>query len=110
MQTTNIHREKRLGGEHEYQIGVNIAYMSKDINAQTEQEAAAMRLMDMAESIPPLPGMEYPYTMYAADANTVDGIVNITGITSVWERWPDNTPLIEEAGVKVNTKEKEDEE
>lgn len=110
VQTTNIHREKRLGGEHEYQIGVNIAYMSKDINAQTEQEAAAMKLMDMAESIPPLPGMEYPYTMYAADANTVDGIVNITGITSVWERWPDNTPLIEEAGVKVNTKEKEDEE
>lgn len=103
VQTTNIHREKRLGGEHEYTIGVNIAYMSQDVNAQTEQEAAAVKLMDMAESIPPLPGMEYPYSLYVSDARTVDGIVNITGTTSVWERWPDNTPLIEEAGVNVNT-------
>ena len=103
--TTNIHREKRFNGEHEYQIGVNIAYMSKEENAQTEQHDAAIKIMDMVENIPPLEGMQYPYTMYVADSRTVDGIVNITGTVTVWERRSDDAPIIEDAEVDVNVKE-----
>lgn len=103
--TTNIHREKRFNGEHEYQIGVNIAYMSKEENAQTEQQEAAIKIMDMVENIPPLEGMKYPYTMYVADSRTVDGIVNITGTVTVWERRSDDAPIIEDAEVDVNVKE-----
>lgn len=103
--TTNIHREKRFNGEHEYQIGVNIAYMSKEENAQTEQQEAAIKIMDMVENIPPLEGMQYPYTMYVADSRAVDGIVNITGTVTVWERRSDDAPIIEDAEVDVNVKE-----
>lgn len=106
--TTEIHREKRFNSEHEYQIGVNIAYMSVGENEQTEQQDAAIKIMDMAESIPPLEGMQYPYTMYVTDSRTVDGIVNITGTVTVWERRPDDAPLIQEAETIVNIKEEEE--
>lgn len=105
VRTANIHREKRFNGEHEYQIGVNIAYMSKEENAQTEQHDAAIKIMDMVENIPPLEGMQYPYTMYVADSRTVDGIVNITGTVTVWERRSEDAPIIEDAEVDVNVKE-----
>ena len=61
--------------------------------------------MDMVENIPPLEGMQYPYTMYVADSRTVDGIVNITGTVTVWERRSDDAPIIEDAEVDVNVKE-----
>lgn len=106
--TTEIHREKRLGNKHEYQFGINIAYMSKEQNAQTEQDDAAIKLMDTAENIPPLEGMEYPYTMYITDSRTADGIVNVSGSVSVWERRPDNAPMIEAAQTDVNIQSKEE--
>ena len=49
--------------------------------------------------------MKYPYTMYVADSRTVDGIVNITGTVTVWERRSDDAPIIEDAEVDVNVKE-----
>ncbi len=101
----DIHREKRFNGECEWEFSVNIAYMSKEANAETEQTDAAIKIMDMIESIPPVEGMKYPYTIYDSTSNTVDGIVNVTGIVNVWERRKDNSPLIEVADANVFIKE-----
>lgn len=108
VQVYNIHREKRFNDEMEWEIAVNIAYMTHDRNAESEQIDVSMQIMDAIESIPPLEGMEYPYTIYVADSKTVDGIVNITGVVSVWERRTEDAPLIEFADVNVYLKRKDE--
>nr|DAE35659.1 MAG TPA: hypothetical protein [Caudoviricetes sp.] len=108
VQVFRIQRAKRLDGFMEWTLAANFAYISKDANATSEQQDAAIKIMDMAESIPPLEGMQYPYTMYVTDSRTVDGIVNITGTVTVWERRPDDAPLIQEAETIVNIKEEEE--
>lgn len=109
VQVFELHKEERLGSDLEWEIAANIAYMSKNKNAETEQIEAAMKIMDKMRTVPPLEGMEYPYTMYVSDSETVDGIVNVTGTVKVWERRPDDAPLIEIADTNVNIKELEEE-
>ena len=105
MQVFDLHREKRLGTRAEWAIAVNVAYISVDKNAESEQQDAAVRIMDAIEHIPPLEGMEYPYTIYSSDSKTVDGIVNITGTLTVWERRTDDAPIIEVADTNIYIKE-----
>lgn len=105
VQVFDLHREKRLGTRTEWSIAVNVAYISIEKNSESEQQDAAVRIMDAIEHIPPLEGMEYPYTIYSSDSKTVDGIVNITGTLTVWERRTDDAPIIEVADTNIYIKE-----
>lgn len=108
VQVYGIHREKRFNGEMEWELAVNTAYMSQDVNASSEQSDAAVKIMDAMENIPPVEGLEYPYTIYTTDSKTTDGIVNITGAVSVWERRRDDSPLIEFANTNVYVNRKDE--
>ena len=88
-------------------MAVNFAYISKEVNATSEQQDAAVRIMDNIERIRPIEGVSSPYTIYNAQSKTADGIVNITGTVSVWEQRTDDAPLIQYAETNVIVKEKE---
>ncbi len=89
VQVFQVQRHKRLDGFAEWTLAVNFAYISKDTNATSEQQDAAVRMMDNIERIRPIEGVSSPYTIYNAQSKTVDGIVNITGTVSVWEQRTD---------------------
>lgn len=101
VQVFQVQRHKRLDGFAEWTLAVNFAYISKDTNATSEQQDAAVRMMDNIERIRPIEGVSSPYTIYNAQSKTVDGIVNITGTVSVWEQRTDDAPLIQYAETRA---------
>lgn len=101
----NIRRMKRFNDDAEWEIAVNVAYMSEDANAETEQLDAAVTIMDGIELVLPIEGINHPFKLYDTTQTTVDGIVNITGITTATERRLDDSPIIEFAQTNVYTKE-----
>lgn len=107
VQVFRIQRNRRLDGFMEWTLAANFAYISEDTNATSEQQDAAVRMMDNIERIRPIAGVSSPYSIYNAQSKTVDGIVNITGIVSVWEQRTDDTPLIQYAETNIIVKEKE---
>lgn len=107
VQVFQVQRHKRLDGFAEWTLAVNFAYISKEVNATSEQQDAAVRIMDNIERIRPIEGVSSPYTIYNAQSKTVDGIVNTTGTVSVWEQRTDDAPLIQYAETNVIVKEKE---
>ena len=104
VQVFDLQRAKLLNDERRWNLGVNVAYVSKEPDAEEEQLDAAVQIMNMMESIPPIVG-EYPYRMYNVKTQRIDGIVNITGTLSVCELTLDTSPLIQIADTNVYIKE-----
>ena len=67
VQTFSLKRTKLLNDEKRWTLGVNVAYVSKEPDEEEDQLDAAVRVMDMMESIPPIAG-EFPYRMYDVKA------------------------------------------
>lgn len=104
VQIFEMKRKKLLNAEKRWEMGVNIAYLSEERNAESEQLEAIAKIMDAVESFPTLGG-QYPYRMYNVESCIVDGIANITGTVSVCELDEDESPLIRIADQNVFLKE-----